>query len=151
MTRALTECSTTRRTAAARRRGSAATGPRRSLAQHSSEQARPGLTTGYIDKSGTLAARLADTGIGIVVGLVVNLVVWPPLRDRSAANQIDVIDNRLGDLLAEIAVQLRGRPTAEDIDGWITRADELADEIARAWSFLQEARESGREPAPCGS
>ena len=102
------------------------------------------LTTGYIDKSGTLAARLADTGIGIVVGLVVNLVVWPPLRDRSAANQIDVIDNRLGGLLAEIAVQLRGRLTAEDIDGWITRADELADEIARAWSVLREARESGR-------
>jgi len=50
-----------------------------------------------------LAARLADTGIGIAVGLLVNVMVWPPLRDRGAANQIDVIDDRVGDLLADIA------------------------------------------------
>ena len=28
--------------------------------------------------------RLADTFVGIAVGLIVNLVVWPPLRDRGA-------------------------------------------------------------------
>src|SRR5262249_34068228 len=65
------------------------------------------LTTGYIDKSGMLAARLADTGIGIVVGLLVNVIIWPPLRDRSAANHIDVIDDRVGGLLTDIATQLR--------------------------------------------
>lgn len=102
------------------------------------------LTTGYIDKSGALAARLADTGIGIAVGFVVNLVVWPPLRDRSAANEVDVIDDRVGDLLADIAGQLRDGFTAEDIEGWIARTDELDDDIDRAWNVLQEARESGR-------
>ena len=43
------------------------------------------LTTGYSNDSGMLAARLLDTGIGIAVGLLVNLAVWPPLRDRGAA------------------------------------------------------------------
>lgn len=102
------------------------------------------LTTGYIDKSGMLAARLADTGIGIVVGLVVNVVVWPPLRDRGAANQVGVIDDRVGGLLADIAAQLRGEFNAEDVDGWIVRTDELDSDIDRAWSVLREARESGR-------
>jgi uncharacterized membrane protein YgaE (UPF0421/DUF939 family) len=102
------------------------------------------LTTGYIDKSGMLASRLADTGIGIAVGLLVNLVVWPPLRDRSAANQIDVIDDRVGDLLVDIASQLRKGFTSEDVDGWIARTDALDSDIDRAWSVIEEARESGR-------
>ena len=102
------------------------------------------LTTGYLDKSGMLAARLADTGIGIVVGLVVNFVVWAPLRDRSAANQIDVIDDRVGDLLVEIAARLRNGFKADDVDGWIARADELDNDVDRAWTVIEEARESGR-------
>jgi uncharacterized membrane protein YgaE (UPF0421/DUF939 family) len=102
------------------------------------------LTTGYLDKRGMLTARLADTGIGIVVGLVVNFVMWAPLRDRSAANQIDVIDDRVGDLLVEIAARLRKGFKADDVDGWIARADELDNDVDRAWTVIEEARESGR-------
>jgi len=102
------------------------------------------LTTGYIDRSGMLAARLADTGIGIVVGLCVNVLVWPPLRDRRAANQIDVIDDRLGELLADIAAHLKRGPTSDDVDGWIARSDELDNDVDRAWGVIEEARESGR-------
>jgi uncharacterized membrane protein YgaE (UPF0421/DUF939 family) len=102
------------------------------------------LTTGYIDKSGMLAARLADTGIGIAVGLLVNAIVWPPLRDRSAANQIDVIDDRVGGLLTDIAAQIRTGTSADYFDGWIARTDELDNDINRAWSVIEEARESGR-------
>ena len=102
------------------------------------------LTTGYIDKSGMLAARLADTGIGIVVGLLVNVIVWPPLRDRSAANHIDIIDDRVGDLLTDIASQIQKGTSADDVDGWIARTDDLDNDIDRAWSVIEEARESGR-------
>jgi uncharacterized membrane protein YgaE (UPF0421/DUF939 family) len=102
------------------------------------------LTTGYIDKSGMLAARLADTGIGILIGLSVNVVVWPPLRDRHAANQIDVIDDRLGDLLARMAAHLQRGPSSDEVDGWIARTDELDDDLDRAWGVIKEARESGR-------
>ena len=57
------------------------------------------LLTGYSGDSPLLFARLLDTVIGIGVGLVVNLLVWPPLRDRSAARRVDPIDDRLGALL----------------------------------------------------
>lgn len=107
------------------------------------------LTTGSIDKSGMLAARLAATGIGIVAGLLVNLIVWPPLRDRSAANEVDVIDDRVGELLVHIAAQLQRGLTADDVEGWIARTDELDNDIDRAWSVIEEARESGRlNPRP---
>jgi uncharacterized membrane protein YccC len=100
------------------------------------------LTTGYLNNGEMLAARLEDTGIGIAVGLLVNLVVWPPLRDRGAARQIDAIDDRVGELLTHMAQQLRGG--SSDIDGWIARTDELDSDVDRAWGVLGEARESGR-------
>jgi hypothetical protein len=71
-------------------------------------------------------------------------MIWPPLRDRSAANQIDAIDDRVGALLAEIAAQLRSGLSSDDVDGWIARTDELDHDVDHAWSVIEEARESGR-------
>ena len=105
------------------------------------------LTTGYADDGGMLAARLLDVGIGVAVGLLVNLLVWPPLRDRGAAHQIDVIDDRIGDLLCEIAGGLHaGRPAADE---WIERTETLDEDIDEGRRVLGQARESGRlNPRP---
>jgi uncharacterized membrane protein YgaE (UPF0421/DUF939 family) len=102
------------------------------------------LTTGSSDNAHMLLERLLDTGIGIAVGLLVNLLVWPPLRDRSAAHQIDAIDDRIGELLSEMAAALRRGSTPEDVDGWIARTGELDHDTEQAWSVVRQARESGR-------
>jgi len=102
------------------------------------------LTTGYSDDGGMLVARLLDTGIGIAVGLLVNLIVWPPLRDRSAASQVGAIDDRIGALLTEIATALRRGCDAAAADGWIARTAELDHDIEQAWIVVRQARESGR-------
>jgi uncharacterized membrane protein YgaE (UPF0421/DUF939 family) len=99
------------------------------------------LTTGATDEASTLLERLADTGIGIAVGLLVNLIVWPPLRDRSAAAQVDAIDDRLGELLCDMAAEVRQE---QDTERWIARTSELDGDIERAWSVVRQARESGR-------
>ncbi|MGZ4272409.1 MAG: FUSC family protein [Solirubrobacteraceae bacterium] len=107
------------------------------------------LTTGYIDKSGMLAARLEDTAIGIAVGMLVNLLVWPPLRDRTAARHIDVIDDRLGELLVKMAEEMEEGGGQDKTEDWIARAESLDDDVERAWRVLEEARESGRlNPRP---
>jgi uncharacterized membrane protein YgaE (UPF0421/DUF939 family) len=100
------------------------------------------LTAGYSDDAGMLLTRLLDTGIGCAVGLLVNLVVWPPLRDRAAARRIDAIDDRIGGLLCQIARQLR-RGRAHP-DAWIACTNELDEQIDEAWAGLGQARESGR-------
>jgi uncharacterized membrane protein YccC len=102
------------------------------------------LTTGYSDDGGMLLSRLGDTGIGIAVGLLVNLLVWPPLRDRAAAGHIDAIDDRIGDLLGEIAAGVRAGHPAEAAEAWIGRTGELDDQLDAAWRVLGQARESGR-------
>jgi uncharacterized membrane protein YccC len=107
------------------------------------------LTTGYSDNGMMLGGRLLDTAMGIAVGLLVNLLVWPPLRDRGAAQQINLVVQRAGSLLADIAAQLGGEWRAELPEGWILRSDGLDDDIDQAWSILEQARESGRlNPRP---
>ena len=57
--------------------------------------------------------------IGIVVGLAVNMMVWPPLRDYSAAKAIDAVDDTVGEVLRDIARQLQEtRCTEDDVRGW---------------------------------
>ena len=103
------------------------------------------LLTGYADDGSMLLARLADTFIGISVGLVINLAVWPPLRDRRAARRIDDLDDRIGALLSELASRLLEHlDTAPDPDRWVERTRELDRAIDEAWVDVRSAQESGR-------
>ena len=61
------------------------------------------LATGFSQDDSMLLARLGDTAIGIVVGLLVNAAVWPPLRRRTAVAAIDRIDDRIGGLLVDMS------------------------------------------------
>ncbi len=53
------------------------------------------LTTGF-ESDVLLISRLLDTAIGVAVGLLVNVIVWPPLRRRTAAEAMDRIDDNIG-------------------------------------------------------
>ena len=102
------------------------------------------LLTGYSDNGAQLLERLADTAVGIAVGMAVNLAVWAPLHDRSTARRVDVIDDRIGDLLTDIAHGLGEGADGELVESWIERTRRLDDELDNAWADVRQARESGR-------
>lgn len=107
------------------------------------------LTTGYATQDQVLLLRVADTAVGIVVGLAVNLLVWPPLRDYSAARAIDRLNSAVGALLRDIARDLRAECSAEDVAEWVERTRYLDEDIDDAWGRLRLAWESGRfNPRP---
>jgi Aromatic acid exporter family member 1 len=109
------------------------------------------LTTGLSGHDTVLLDRLFDTALGILVGLAVNLVVWPPLRDVSAARAIDAVDDRVGRLLCDIAEDLdRHRDAA--VEGWEDRARDLDDALEHAAALVRQARESSRlNPRPAAA
>jgi uncharacterized membrane protein YgaE (UPF0421/DUF939 family) len=100
------------------------------------------LTTGFADDQHLLVDRLLDTGIGITVGLVVNVAVWPPLRRRTAIAALGTLDNRIGALLVEVADGLAGPFSPEEVADWLETTRDLDGEIERAWSLVRQARES---------
>ena len=102
------------------------------------------LTTGHGDDSDSLETRLLYTGVGIAVGVLVNLLVWPPLGDRFAARHVDALAGRLGALLTRIAGDLRDGYTPETANGWIDRTGDIDQHIDDAWVLVRQAGESTR-------
>lgn len=102
------------------------------------------IATGFSDNGGALVSRLFDTGVGIAVGLVVNLVVWPPLRSRTAIAAMNAMDDRIGRLLVEMGDGIEAGCTREDVDRWVDRTRSLDQELDHAWSLVRQAKESAR-------
>ncbi len=102
------------------------------------------LTTGFADNDTVLLSRLADTAIGIGVGLVVNGVVWPPLRRRTAVVAMNALDDEIGLLLTDMAQELQEGVSEESVQVWVDRTRGLDGEVDHAWSLVRQASESAR-------
>lgn len=102
------------------------------------------LSTNAIGHSNLLTSRLLDTTVGIAVGLLVNLLVWPPLRDRAAWARADELPQDLADVLAEMAEGISPELTSEDAEPWVKELRAIDVRIDEAWRLLGQARESSR-------
>jgi uncharacterized membrane protein YccC len=102
------------------------------------------LTTGFAQDDSILVTRLLDTAIGIGVGLVVNAAVWPPLRRRTAVVAMDALDDDVGELLRDMAEELKKGVTEECIEEWVQRTRDLDGAVDHAWSLVRQASESAR-------
>lgn len=102
------------------------------------------LSTNAIGHSNLLTSRLLDTTVGVVVGLLVNLLVWPPLRDRAAWARADELPRDLAVVIEEMADRIGPDLGSEDVESWVSRLREVDVHIDEAWRLLGEARESSR-------
>ena len=81
-----------------------------------------------------------------MVGLAVNMVVWPPLRDYSAARAIDAVDDDVGGAAARHGRRALREPctAGRTWPSWVDRTRDLDHDIDHAWALLRQARESSR-------
>lgn len=100
------------------------------------------LTTSHGAEPVMLLARLFDTSIGVGVGLLVNLIFFPPLNNRSAQRHVDDINRELGRLLVGMATQIGAADGDEDPPSWVERTRALDDRLEHAWRVVRHAHEA---------
>jgi uncharacterized membrane protein YccC len=91
--------------------------------------------------SGYGAARIYDTLLGALVGVVVNMLLAPPTHVAAAGAALRELGEDLGLLLAEIGDGLQGRWDYRTTLGWLERARDLDADRAG----VREAVERGAE------
>ncbi len=102
------------------------------------------LATHTAGQSNLLTSRLLDTTVGVVVGMLVNLLVWPPLRDRAAWARAGELPGELAGVLGEMAAGVGSDLEPDDTEPWVTRLREIDERVDEAWRLVGQARESSR-------
>jgi uncharacterized membrane protein YgaE (UPF0421/DUF939 family) len=57
------------------------------------------LSDGFSEQQQQFGDRMLEIGVGVLVGVVVNLLVLPPMRDRQASRYVDSVNRRMGSVL----------------------------------------------------
>lgn len=91
------------------------------------------------------ADRIVELLLGVVVGIAVNILVIPPLRDRQAARYVDSINRRMGAVLVDMADEFSENWDTDSADAWLQESHSMTDELNSAWQTVKLARESRRE------
>lgn len=101
------------------------------------------VTAGQAEQAPVLLDRLVCTGLGVAIGILVNLVVLAPLDDRLARSQVDALRSELGELLREMAEALTTGEGVEPL-GWLERTLRSEERVAEARGLLRHTREARR-------
>ena len=88
--------------------------------------------------------RVAETLIGAVVGVLVNLLIAPPLYVQPASDAIVELARRMATFSTTLAEGLRGEWSREAADRYLADARALGEEVARADRRLGRTEESAR-------
>lgn len=89
-------------------------------------------------------ARFLDSLLGAVIGIVVNVLVVPPLRTRPAAEAVASLASAIASVLEEMASGVAHGWQSTDADRWLETARRLSEPLHRARDLLVEAEESLR-------
>ncbi|MGC0251395.1 FUSC family protein [Pseudactinotalea sp. Z1748] len=102
------------------------------------------LGSGFGEQAPLLADRLLEVALGVAVGVVVNLVLVPPLWGGRAARYVDSVNRRMGQVLIEIAEELETSWDTARADAWVSETVSITAEVEHASQWVSFARESRR-------
>ncbi len=89
-------------------------------------------------------ARVAETLVGAAVGVLVNVLLPPNLRTRSAAASVESVATHAADVLDRVAADLPDGASADQARGWLDDFRGLSRYVDDADRALQTAADSRR-------
>ncbi len=102
------------------------------------------LGSGFDSQQPLLLDRILEIALGVGIGLAVNLIVIPPVRDQQAARYIDSINEQMGEVLIDMSREFSRSWETDQAEDWFERTEEMSREIDSAWGSVRFARESRR-------
>lgn len=102
------------------------------------------LGSGFDSQQPYLGERILELTLGIAVGIAVNFLVIPPLRNQQAKWYVDSINRRIGDTLVDIADELDTHWDTSKVEDWLEETESMSEELNSAWQAVRFARESQR-------
>ncbi|WP_245802276.1 FUSC family protein [Corynebacterium pacaense] len=102
------------------------------------------LSDGFSEQSQQFGERMAEIAVGVGIGIAVELLFFPPMRDRQANAYIDSVTSGFGQVLTSIGETVSTTWDAERSRDWLRRIDAIDVELTSAWSIVRFARESRR-------
>ncbi|MCD1285790.1 MULTISPECIES: aromatic acid exporter family protein [unclassified Brevibacterium] len=107
------------------------------------------LGSGFDSQQPLLVERIVEIALGVAVGLAVNLIIIPPIRDRQASRYVDSINRRMGDVLMSMSDEFSDSWDTDRAEDWFRETESMTDELNTAWQSVRFARES-RKANPRG-
>lgn len=101
------------------------------------------LGSGFEGQESLLPDRLIEVGVGVGFGMVANLLIIPPLRDKQASRYVDSINQRMGGVLVDMADEFSVSWETDRAEEWARDTTLMEQELSSAWQTVHFARESG--------
>ncbi|MDV7999757.1 FUSC family protein [Rhodococcus sp. IEGM 1408] len=102
------------------------------------------LGSGFSQQQPLLVDRIVEVAIGVGIGVLVNLLIIPPLRDQQARSHVESINRRVGEMLVRVADEFSESWETDAADAWRDEIESMGEEVDTAWRTVRFARESRR-------
>lgn len=102
------------------------------------------LGSGFDTQAPLLVDRMLEVCVGVGVGVVVNFLLIPPMRDIQASRYVHSINRQMGDVLGNMANEFSTSWDTDQADAWLREAESMSAELELAWETVRFARESER-------
>ncbi|MEY8579058.1 aromatic acid exporter family protein [Corynebacteriaceae bacterium 6-324] len=103
------------------------------------------LSTGFTEDGPALIDRMLEISIGVVIGVGVNLLIVPPLREKQAAQTVESLRVRMGEILVEISDDFSEEWDRDKALESSKAVQQLRNDLDQSWSTVQFAKNSRRQ------
>lgn len=100
------------------------------------------LGSGFDEQAPLLDDRIFEVALGVGAGVLANLLIFPPLRDKQAGRYVDSVNRRMGKVLINMADEFSNSWETDRAQAWFDETEEISQELNSAWAVVRFARES---------